>query len=352
MKRLLLLALVLVLCSACTFPAHAERTYYGTMMVDHCKEWVSLRDGPGTGCRRLAKVPLFALVTDAEWTPICGDFIHCSYNGTEGYILSKYLVPWADPEIEDREYASPLGFAFRYNPALLDLETDVSEDGQSLMLSAESEELPVYLELITTEGAGASPSAFLEKNGADGSTVHSGTTENGGTLKWFRKAYEQNPEICSIIYAVEDGAHGLSAIATVPAADSEAWEEVFTLLMQTVHFPVQIPLKAAWGKASGQTFIMDKGGKNITLTATEALSQVTLLSLDFAGVTSEGNPLFDTQTVHELDRLLPGEHLTIRLAFPGDIPSFGIRFTDASGTVRQFSIGLSGYDGSLVLEEF
>ena len=49
---------------------------------------------------------------------------------------------------------------------------DMGGFAQSLMLSAESEELPVYLELITTEGAGASPSAFLEKNGADGSTVH------------------------------------------------------------------------------------------------------------------------------------------------------------------------------------
>ena len=97
MKRRII-AIVLTILLA--FSAHAESTYLGTMMVDNCDEWVSLRDGPGTGCARLAKVPLFAIVTDAEQGPLTGDFIYCNYDDQWGYILAKYLVPWADPEPE------------------------------------------------------------------------------------------------------------------------------------------------------------------------------------------------------------------------------------------------------------
>lgn len=96
-----LVGVILVLSIILMMPAFAETTYYGTMMVDNCEEWVSLRDGPGTGCGRLAKVPLYAIVTDCEKSEWTGDFIYCNYDGQWGYILAQYLVPWADPEPED-----------------------------------------------------------------------------------------------------------------------------------------------------------------------------------------------------------------------------------------------------------
>ena len=51
------------------------------MMVDFCEEWVSLRDAPSTAGKRLAQVPLYALVTDAETSPAWGDFTYCRYDG-------------------------------------------------------------------------------------------------------------------------------------------------------------------------------------------------------------------------------------------------------------------------------
>ena len=98
MKRKLAAIVLLVMLMTA---ALAETTYYGTMMVDNCDEWVSLRDGPGTGCGRLAKVPLYAIVTDCEKSEWTGDFIYCNYDGQWGYILAKYLTPWADPEPEE-----------------------------------------------------------------------------------------------------------------------------------------------------------------------------------------------------------------------------------------------------------
>ena len=96
-----LIILILIVSFMLTVSALADTVYYGTMMVDNCEEWVSLRDGPGTGCGRLAKVPLYSIVTDCEKSEWTGDFIYCNYDGQWGYILAQYLVPWADPEPED-----------------------------------------------------------------------------------------------------------------------------------------------------------------------------------------------------------------------------------------------------------
>ncbi len=96
-----LIILILIISFMLTVSALADTVYYGTMMVDNCEEWVSLRDGPGTGCGRLAKVPLYSIVTDCEKSEWTGDFIYCNYDGQWGYILAQYLVPWADPEPEE-----------------------------------------------------------------------------------------------------------------------------------------------------------------------------------------------------------------------------------------------------------
>ena len=39
------------------------------------------------------------------------------------------------------------------------------------------------------------------------------------------------------------------------------------------------------------------------------------------------------------------------LIFPGDLPAYGISYVDAEGSLRRFAIAVSGYEGSLLLEE-
>ena len=97
-KRIILIFIVSFMLAV---SALADTVHYGTMMVDNCEEWVSLRDGPGKGCGRLAKVPLYSIVTDCEKSEWTGDFMYCNYDGQWGYILAQYLVPWADPEPEE-----------------------------------------------------------------------------------------------------------------------------------------------------------------------------------------------------------------------------------------------------------
>lgn len=135
MKRGGLAVLVILMILALCAPALAEKEYYGTMMVDHCNEWVSLRDGPGTGCNRLAKVPLYAIVTDAEWDPFCGDFIYCNYDGQFGYILAEYLEPWADPEPEEG-----LDFDVTLNGLRVMAERTMTDGGESMRITCEDEQ--------------------------------------------------------------------------------------------------------------------------------------------------------------------------------------------------------------------
>ena len=63
------------------------------MRVVKCKDYVSLREKRSTSSKRLAKVPLDALVLAYPELGEEKGFIACVYNNEEGYILSEYLQP-------------------------------------------------------------------------------------------------------------------------------------------------------------------------------------------------------------------------------------------------------------------
>jgi len=61
------------------------------MRVVHCKDYVSLRETRSTKAKRLAKVPLGAMVLAFPEMGEENGFIYCVYQGKEGYILAEYL---------------------------------------------------------------------------------------------------------------------------------------------------------------------------------------------------------------------------------------------------------------------
>ncbi len=66
----------------------SSESFPGNQMVVNCTEWVSLWDLPGEGAKRLAKVPLGAIVTACVSTE---EYVSCVYKGQRGYISSAYL---------------------------------------------------------------------------------------------------------------------------------------------------------------------------------------------------------------------------------------------------------------------
>ncbi len=72
------------------FEISLHREQGPNMQVVNCKDYVSLREKRTTSSKRLARVPLGALVLAYPETEENG-FIRCVYQGQEGYILSAYL---------------------------------------------------------------------------------------------------------------------------------------------------------------------------------------------------------------------------------------------------------------------
>ena len=64
-------------------------SFPGNQMVVNCTEWVSLREGPDTSSKQLAKVPLGAIVTAC--VAYYDSYISCEYKGKRGFIPTTYL---------------------------------------------------------------------------------------------------------------------------------------------------------------------------------------------------------------------------------------------------------------------
>lgn len=117
MKKTMFLFFILMLCMFCAGSFAERKTvvkdeyYIGAMRVVKCKEYVSLREGPYKTSKQLETVPLDDIVyycsnnvKKYDYSPYKAQipkFIHCEYNGVEGYILKKYLEP--APEFEPVE---------------------------------------------------------------------------------------------------------------------------------------------------------------------------------------------------------------------------------------------------------
>ena len=71
-----------------------------TAYVVLCDEFITLRAQPDTGAAALARIPLFDAVTFLS--QVSSDFSQVRYNGTTGYVLTRYL-DYYEPQVFDRE---------------------------------------------------------------------------------------------------------------------------------------------------------------------------------------------------------------------------------------------------------
>lgn len=86
MKRIIAAMLAMML----VFSFAAAENIGTRMVVDHCKEWITLRETPSTKAESLAQMPLGAdnlILLDEDYD----DFAQIAYEGQVGYALKKYL---------------------------------------------------------------------------------------------------------------------------------------------------------------------------------------------------------------------------------------------------------------------
>ena len=113
-----------------------------------------------------------------------------------------------------------------------------------------------------------------------------------------------------------------------------------------------IDISADWAENVTDTvtdydeYIIDDSdyGMSIMFTANNPVSDFKIVSLQYEDVKEDGTPVFLTEDVYTYGELTPEKSLLVKLSFPGDMPNYGVSYTDSSGT--------SGKDGSLVMFEF
>lgn len=81
------------------------------------------------------------------------------------------------------------------------------------------------------------------------------------------------------------------------------------------------------------------------------ITDVKVLGLTFVDADESGVMTFDKEVLHTVDEIGPDFNLAVHLTAEGSIPAYGISYVDADGTVKSFSVNMSGEDGSLYLAE-
>ena len=85
-------------------------------------------------------------------------------------------------------------------------------------------------------------------------------------------------------------------------------------------------------------FIADSSESSVKIlfTAREAVSDFSFLSVEFKDFVN-GRPVFGTSPLKTLKTLEPERPLLVTMTFFGDLPSYGISFTDKNGEVHLIS---------------
>jgi len=92
---------ILMICLALCAPARAQENDPVWMKVVNCEEWVSLREKPDASSECLVEVPLGALVENCA--PKTKTFSYAEYQGLSGYILTQYLEPVEQEQMNDHD---------------------------------------------------------------------------------------------------------------------------------------------------------------------------------------------------------------------------------------------------------
>lgn len=96
----------------------------------------------------------------------------------------------------------------------------------------------------------------------------------------------------------------------------------------------------------------DEAQEKILFMANSTVKDFQVLSLSLEDVDENGKVTFSTEKLYGLDALTPEHPLMVSMTIYGTIPHYGISYVDENGAARSFAVGISGMDGSLMLQEF
>lgn len=102
------------------------------------------------------------------------------------------------------------------------------------------------------------------------------------------------------------------------------------------------------------TYTVDESeySTKILFMAEGTVTDFSFLSLSIKDVDENGKATFDTESLYKLDKLTEEKPLEVTLTFYGDSPAYGISYKDAQGVTKNYTVTISGEDGSVILSEF
>ncbi|MGM9991229.1 MAG: hypothetical protein ACI376_00030 [Candidatus Bruticola sp.] len=100
-------------------------------------------------------------------------------------------------------------------------------------------------------------------------------------------------------------------------------------------------------------FDADKGeyAVEVVISVDRPVKNFKLLRLELTNVSPEGQPSFSTKEIYHQADLIPHHPFIVKMNLPETVPNYAISYTEANGTFKKYAIGLSGQDGSIVLEK-
>lgn len=89
----------------------------------------------------------------------------------------------------------------------------------------------------------------------------------------------------------------------------------------------------------------------VAFTTEDSVEDFKVLALQYESIDEEGNIQFSITELYDYGTLVSDRVLVVEMIFEGMIPEYGISYMDAQGNTKVFSVNISGYDGSLLLQE-
>lgn len=90
----------------------------------------------------------------------------------------------------------------------------------------------------------------------------------------------------------------------------------------------------------------------VQIYANKEVKNVNVLKLSNIDFDNDGNMKYDAEVIGKTDIIKQFEAVLLKMNFMGDLPEYAISFTDDNGeSIKVYTIGVSGMDGSIYLDE-
>lgn len=311
----LMIALCLILA---TFPAMADMDYLGDMEVVNCEEWVSLRELPSTTAKRLMKVYLGAVVNNCQ--QFGDEWIYAEYDGRGGYILAKYLQPFAE---------ETLTFS-------------------AMMINIVPDGAPFYATMDSTEPIDYIPANTIVRNCCimDNGRVYVEWGSRSGYINLLHaEVYNEMLHFPQQITLRVNPFGGEDDDGPAPALQ----------LADSNNFPIKEYEEHGYYEYADYMEADDPELPKVTfvLYTDTTLHHVHLFSVSLSSWDEEtGDEVYEA-TLEDIQYQMDPEHpLYVGAVIWGDMPNLAVGYLDAEGVYHFAFIEISGEDGSLILREF